>query len=167
MPKKEVETKKETKPKAKKTAVKKAETKEVKKEVKAPAKKTAETKTTKKAATKKPVVKKNAAKKEKEPANSIEKILTPANSENVILYNDKNEPMEFEQIALIPYKENLYCILRPVQLLDGMDQDEAISFLIQEENGNVWLDVVDDEETIDNIFDIYYELFEEAQKQTK
>ena len=139
MPKKEIETKKET---VKKTPAK--------------------TTTTKKAAT----AKKAPAKKTAKEVNPIEKILTPANSENVILYNDKNEPMEFEQIALIPYEKNLYCILRPLEL-KGIDQDEAVVFLIQEENDNVWLDVVEDDETVDEIFDIYYKLYEEATKTTK
>lgn len=158
--KKKVETKTTTKSKTKNETAK-----EVKK---APSKKTA-AKTTNKTATKKAPAKKTTTTKkaEKKPVNSIEKILTPTNSDNVILYNEKNEPMEFEQIALIPYEENLYCILHPVNLIDGIEQDEAIAFLINEDEDNIWLDIVDEEKTIDKIFDIYYDLLEGAQEQVK
>lgn len=147
---KESKTKKITKP----ATTKKVETKKV----------SAKTDTKKTAV--KNNVKKTPAKKEKKPENTIQKILTPTNNDNVILYNDQNEPMEFEQIALIPYKENLYCILRPLEL-DGIEQDEAIVFVIKEEGENIWLDVVDEEEVIDDIFDIYYQLYSEAEKSKK
>lgn len=136
-------------------------------EAKAPARKSAAAKTQPKTTKKAAPAPKKTVKKETKPKNQIEKILTPTNNDNVILYNDKNEALEFEQIALIPYKENLYCILRPVKLLDGMEQDEAIAFLINEDENDVWLDVVDDEDAIDDIFDIYYDLLEDANKQMK
>ena len=128
--------------------------------------KNTKTTTAKKSTTKKTGTagaKKTTAKKV-EPVNAIEKILTPDNNDNVILYNDKNEPIEFEQIALIPYQENLYCILSPAEEIEGVEEDEAVVFKVQEENGDIWLDIVDDDTIIDAVFDVYDELYDEASK---
>lgn len=159
-----------TKAPAKKTTSK-ATTKEVSapakatkttvKDAKAPAKKTA-TKTTK-TATKAP------AKKtvKQEIINPIQSILDPKNNQNVILFNENDEAVEFEQVALIPYEKNLYAILKPVELIDGIESDEAVVFLLVEEDNDIYLDVIDDDDTVDAIFEIYNKLFEEATQGTK
>lgn len=144
------------------TVAKKPATTKTASATKASAKTTAAKKPAAKSATKAP-----AKKTEQKVINPIQSILDPRNNENVILFNENNEAIEFEQVALIPYEKNLYAILKPVELMDGIESDEAVVFLMVEEGNDIYLDVIDDDDTIDAIFDIYNKLFEEASQGLK
>ena len=77
----------------------------------------------------------------------------------ITLYNQWNEPVEFEQIAVIPYEEKVYAILQPVIMPPGANPDEALVFLLNElEDGEITIDLVKEEDIIDAIFDEYYAL---------
>ncbi len=91
--------------------------------------------------------------------NPIQQILDENNHENVILYDDNNHPIEFEQIALIDYNNKLYAILIPVTPMQGVNEGEGVLFLIDEEKGD--LSVVTNEKTIDGVLEIYQKLIEE------
>ena len=96
----------------------------------------------------------------KEPINPIDALLDENNYDNIIIYNDKDEPVEFEQIAIIPIDDKTYAILQPVELLEGMKEDEAFAFEItQDENENDLLQLVEDNALIDRIFDEYKDLY--------
>ena len=102
---------------------------------------------------------------EKEKVNAIDAIFDENNTENVVLYNADNEAVEFEQIAIVPIEEKDYAILKPVVPLEGMKDDEAMVFELQEnEDGERQLVMALEEEVIDKVFDIYEKLFEEANK---
>ena len=98
-----------------------------------------------------------------EKLDAIEAILDENNTENVVLYNSDNEAVEFEQIAVIPLEDKDYAILKPVELLEGMKEDEALVFALEEDENedDVQLVLVQDEEVIDEVFDVYDKLFEE------
>ncbi len=93
--------------------------------------------------------------------NAIDKLFDENNSDNVILYNEKNEAVEFEQIAVICMKGDTYAILKPVELTPGMADDEALVFLLEEFEGEQSLSVVMDDAVLDLVFDEYYKLLEE------
>lgn len=102
---------------------------------------------------------------EKEKMNAIDAIFDENNTENIVLYNADDEAVEFEQIAIVPIGENDYAILKPVEPLEGMSDDEAMVFELQEnEEGERQLVMVQEEDVIDKVFDIYEKLFEEANK---
>lgn len=65
--------------------------------------------------------------------NPIEQIYDEKDTSNIILYNEKDEPIEFIQIAFIPYKKKDYVILRPVLPWEGLKEDEAIVFEIKKD----------------------------------
>lgn len=91
--------------------------------------------------------------------NALDKILDPENDENIVLYNSQNEPIEFRQIAVIPYDMDIYLILQPIVMPDGANPDEALVFIIEdydEEGFNI--NLVIDDKMIDIIFDEYYKL---------
>ena len=92
----------------------------------------------------------------------IEKIFSEGNNENVILYNSKDEPVEFEQIAVVPIGDDDYCILKPVVPMEDMKDDEALVFVLTEHDGEASLDVVIDEKIVDQVFDVYYEMLDDA-----
>ena len=86
------------------------------------------------------------------------------NSDNLVLYDDKNKPEEFEQVAYIPLEEKDYVILKPVKPFEGMKDDEAFVFeMIEDEEDEQLIPVVDDK-IIDAVFAEYDKLFDEVNK---
>ena len=101
-----------------------------------------------------------------EEINPIDQILDENNVDNIVLYNEKNEPFEFEQIAVIPLEDGenqkLYAILLPVTKLPGIEEDEAVTFELNEQEGTV--SVCEDDEVIDRVLQEYEKLLDENQK---
>ena len=97
--------------------------------------------------------------------DAIDAIFDENNTDNVVLYNADDEAVEFEQIAIIPIDDNDYAILKPVVPLEGMKEDEALVFVLEEdEEGEQQLTIVQDEKIIDKVFDVYDKLYEEESK---
>ena len=93
----------------------------------------------------------------------IDAIFDENNSENITLYNENSEPVEFEQIAVIPHDGCLYVILKPVVPMDGMNPDEALAFeILEDDEGEAYLEICTDEDIVNQVFDIYDELVESA-----
>ncbi len=99
----------------------------------------------------------------KENENSIDKLLDVDNSESIILYDEKDNGIEFEQIALIPYQDKLYAMLKPVEKMDGVADDEAVIFEFEEDeqDKSQFLKVVNDDRVIDSVFAIYLDLLKQ------
>ena len=99
----------------------------------------------------------------------IEKIFSEDNNENVVLYNGNNEPVEFEQIAVVPLDDKDYCILKPVKPLEGMSDNEALVFYLNEnfDDDTMTLELEPSEEVVDKVFDVYYELLDEEMAEIK
>lgn len=134
--------------------------------------KTTTTKTTKTApkATKAPAPKKAPKEEEIVKVDLLDVLLDENNTAPIYMYDSKGNQLKFEQVAVIPYgEEDLYCILKPITKIPGVNDDEAIVFLVDEdENGEAILKVEAREEIAISIFDQYYNLVEEdAKKKTK
>lgn len=101
--------------------------------------------------------------KNEEMENPILKLLDPENNEPIVLYDENEKPVSFEQIALIPYEEKLYAILKPVEKMDGVADDEAIVFSFEEDDANEdqLLVVEENDAIIDEVFAIYNKLLDE------
>ena len=84
----------------------------------------------------------------------------------ITLTSESNEEIDFVNIAQIVYQSKIYAILQPVELLDGMDEDEAFVFEVKsdEEGQNSFTSVTDDE-IIDEVFSRYNQLLEEELNQ--
>jgi len=92
----------------------------------------------------------------------FEKLFDEKDDSNIVLYDENEEAVEFEQCAIIPIKEQVYAILKPVKKMEGLDVDQGLVFLLEEtEEGEELLTVVDDEDIIDIVFEEYDKLFEE------
>ncbi len=94
--------------------------------------------------------------------NAIERLLDENDLGTIVLYDENDKEVEFEQIAIIPYENEVYAILKPVKEMEGVADDEAIVFLLDadEESEDV-LSVVEDDAIIDAVFDAYYKLLDE------
>ena len=94
----------------------------------------------------------------KEERSQIELLLDENNTENLKLYDENNKETEFEQVAVIPLNEKVYAILKPVTKIVGVNDDEALVFVIEEIDDEDCLVIVDDEKVVDDVFKEYYEL---------
>ena len=93
----------------------------------------------------------------------LEMLLDENCNDNITLYDEDGEPMEFEQIAMIPIEEDTYFILRPIGM-EELEDDLAFVFKLIESEDGVGIDLVDDDEIADLVFEQYYALFEEDEE---
>ena len=98
--------------------------------------------------------------------NDQNKEMNPMQDDDVVtLLSDKGEEIDFVEIAGIAYKGHFYAILQPVELFEGMDDDEALVFeIIRAENGSDSFHIVLDDDIIDAVFEEYSKLYEEAHR---
>ena len=94
-------------------------------------------------------------------------ILDEHNTEPLILQDEKGKQIRFEQVAVIPYNEKIYVILKPIDKIEGVEDDQAIVFLADETKRPTVLVPEQDEKIAIKIFDEYYNLVEEANKKKK
>ena len=94
--------------------------------------------------------------------NAIEQLLDEENNETIYLKSDITGEIEaFEQMALIPYEKNLYAILMSKKDFDeGNFENGGIVFRLDQKRQK--LDLVEDENIVFEVFDIYDKMFEEG-----
>lgn len=91
--------------------------------------------------------------------NPIEVLLDENSNDPIVLYDEKDNAVTFEQVAIIPFEDNLYALLKPVDKMEGVADDEAVVFKFDEdENESPILTVVTEDKLIDNVFNIYLDL---------
>ena len=79
----------------------------------------------------------------------------------VTLTNAAGEEIDFIEIAGIAHNGEFYAMLQPVELLPGMDEDEALVFHVgRDENGEDKFDIVLDDDIIDAVFEEYNRLLD-------
>ena len=91
----------------------------------------------------------------------IDMLLDENNTDNIKLYNEDNQEVEFEQIALVPIEEKTYAILKPVANMEGIAEDEALVFVIDEIDDEDCLVIVEDDSIVDKVFEEYYTMLKE------
>ena len=98
--------------------------------------------------------------------NDQNKEMNPMQDDDVVtLLSATGEEIDFVEIAGIAYKGHFYAILQPVELLEGMDDDEALVFeVVRTEDGNDSFHIVLDDDIIDTVFEEYTKLYEEAHR---
>ena len=105
---------------------------------------------------------------EKSRRNILDILLDEDNKDAIVLEDDKGKKLSFEQIAVIPYNDKVYCILKPIDKIDNVQDDEAIVFFVHEEDGKEPVLMVEtDEATAIAVFDEYYNLLDEQDKNNK
>ena len=91
----------------------------------------------------------------------IEMLLDENCSDPIVLFDENNEEVAFDQIAVIPLNGDVYAILKPLGDFEGVAEDEALVFVIAEEDDEDVLQVVEEDEIIDAVFAQYYEMLKE------
>lgn len=116
--------------------------------------------------------KKTENNEELKPVDILDVLLDQDNRDPIVLMDENGRQLTFEQIAVIPYEvrkeKRLYCVLKPMDKIEGIGDDEAIVFVVdQDKDGNSIIKVEEDEEVAIAVFDKYYDLLEDAQKEEK
>ena len=93
--------------------------------------------------------------------SAIEKIFDENNTDPIVLYDENNKETKFEQVAVIPLYEKVYVILKPLSKITGVNDDEALVFVIEEIDDEDCLVICDDMKVIDEVFKEYYILLKE------
>ena len=101
---------------------------------------------------------------EKEYKNPLEMILDPDCEEDIVLYDEDDKETVFGQVAVIPMNDKVYAILSPVTPVEGVAEDEGMVFVIEEVDDEDVLSLVTDEKTVNEVFDLYFELCEEDEE---
>jgi hypothetical protein len=82
----------------------------------------------------------------------------------VTLMSADGKEIDFVEIAGIAYRGGFYAILQPVELLDGMSDDEALVFRVSRgENGEDKFEIELNDEVIEAVFEEYNKLLDQAQ----
>ncbi len=99
---------------------------------------------------------------EEKELSMIEKILDENCDDNIVLYDEDDNAVEFEQVAVIPMDDSVYVLLVPVDPIEGVGEDEAIVFVIEEDEDNEpLLSIVMEDDVVDAVFAEYEKLVEE------
>lgn len=97
----------------------------------------------------------------------IDILLDADNKDPILLTDEKGNKIAFEQVAVIPYDQKIYCILKPIDHIDNAEDDEAIVFYVEEDlyGGNApVLRVEADELKAIDVFEKYYDLLDSENK---
>ena len=84
-------------------------------------------------------------------------LLDENNEEPVTLEAGDGTKVKFDQIATIPLLDDIFAILKPIEGIDGLGEDEAIVFYLEEDA----ITYVADEFLALAVFDKYYAVLEE------
>lgn len=87
-----------------------------------------------------------------------------SNDDHIVTLQAANgEDIEFVECAGIVYRGNFYSILQPVELLEGMDDDEALVFKVTKVRGKRQFEIELDDNVIDGVFAEYDRLCKESE----
>lgn len=76
--------------------------------------------------------------------------------EVITLYDDNNNPVDFYEVACVEYEDNYYALMQPVEPIEGIGEDEAIIFRLEEQDDDTDLFLpVDDESVLEAVFNEY------------
>jgi uncharacterized protein YrzB (UPF0473 family) len=78
-------------------------------------------------------------------------------SDTIMLKDENGEEHEFEVLGIVDVDEFEYAILYP---LDSTDEDEAIAFRIEKDGDEETLVIVDDEEELRRVQEVWESTFE-------
>ena len=94
----------------------------------------------------------------------LKQLLDPENNDNIDFYDEDGNLLSFEQIAIIPHNEKVYVILKPVDEMEGVGEDEALVFVVDFDDNILqdYLKLVEDPVDIEIIFEKYYDLLRDA-----
>ncbi len=99
----------------------------------------------------------------------LDVLLDPDNREPIVFTDAEGKNYTFEQVAVIPLDredgdQDLYCVLKPLDGLEGIAANEAIVFAVDfdDDDNASSVHVEEDNAIAKKVFDKYYELLRKA-----
>ncbi len=86
----------------------------------------------------------------------VDMLLDPDNESPITCVSEDGELVKLDQIAIIPLKDKLYAILKPITKVEGVADNEALVFNVDIEEDTIA--IVNDFKLIDKVFEVYYDL---------
>ena len=87
---------------------------------------------------------------------------TPANNveifdegEIITLFDDKENPVKFSQVAGVEYEGNFFVLLQPAEKIEGIAEDEVVIFKLEEGKENDMFVPVESEDLLNKVFEQY------------
>lgn len=97
-----------------------------------------------------------------EDVDLLDILLDEDNEDPIKLFDENGKEYKFDQVALIPLDERLYAILKPLDKIKGVADDEAIVFAVNEKDGEETTLIVEiDESVATRVFDEYYRILDQ------
>ena len=93
--------------------------------------------------------------------NILDILLDEKNNDLVVLTDERGTLFRFEQVAVIPYNDKIYCILKPIDQMKDVEENEALVLYVDEKEDPPSLKVETDELNSLKVFNEYYDLLEE------
>lgn len=85
--------------------------------------------------------------------------------EVISLLNNDGEEIDFIEIAAIAYKGEFYAMLQPVEMPEGMDEDEALVFHVTKDSNNEdKYNIVVDDDIIKGVFEEYNRILNQSKR---
>ena len=114
------------------------------------------------------MAKKEIEKQEKneETMDLLDVLFDENNFDPIFLADDNGDSDDFEQVAIIPMDNETYVILKPMDKMEGVEEDEAFVFKItKDKNGESRLVIEDNDEIGEKVFNEYYKLLDEEESE--
>ena len=80
---------------------------------------------------------------------------------SLTLQDEDGNKVEFRRVAIIPYKDILYVLLRPVSGLPEEAMQQAVAMRVEMEFGEPYLNIEDEQEVLDYLIEEYNRLLKE------
>ena len=90
----------------------------------------------------------------------LNRILDPDDKEPIVL-DSAVGPIEFEQIAYIPYQECVYVVMHNLTPMEGIGEEECMIFRYVQDDGEENLLLEDDEDIANAVYEVYLSLFDD------
>lgn len=95
----------------------------------------------------------------------IDMLLDPENEEPLFLFDEDGREYECDQVAIVPVEDEVYVIVKPIDEIEGVADDEAFvcHLIVPNDNEDEAMLVLEtDEEIAMKAFEEYYKLLDEA-----
>ena len=104
--------------------------------------------------------------KNEETMDLLDVLFDENNFDPIVLGDDNGDSYSFEQVAIIPMDNETYVILKPMDKMDDVEDDEAFVFKItKDETGESRLVIEEDDEIGEKVFEEYYKLIDEEESE--
>ena len=86
-------------------------------------------------------------------ANKQDENVELIDEEVITLYDENNNPVDFDEVAVVEYMGEFYALLQPIEPMEGLGEDEAIIFkVVQKDDETDEFEPVTDESILDAVF---------------